>query len=484
MNKRTVITVTIVVLLAAGGLAYAFRGLFLKAISPEAYLAAVFLNTTTSLGRELLELPNAAVIKNAPYEYTLTAGLKNYKLGFLAEDLEYTLETLKLITFTSASKVDIAGRKLSNNIEAFMGGASVIDFEVFASDDVYAVSCAKLTDKTVTVNPRTFVSDWNSSAMFTGLTGETLPDNAINADELNSLIFSDKTILRETDKNTITRLINETVSFITSPQSITLGEKSGEYTTAQAVYGKDALNALYTSYTEALIAAVDERITPFIDTIANSEIADEYIEYTAAVEVFRARARGYKITEDLTVDLYIDDKDLIRKVIISGPNKASVEIILGEPGDVSGKLSDYIEVTSGDVSIISSLKGSSKNNLRQNLVIKVTDGTYIDYTAVWSPNEDGVYEISCVFGAASGETADFSLKGNLTAGDGFVQLKNGSLRAAYNGDFIELKTDYSLKAYNGEIGYNSGNAKSLFNMTAFELGAISMKAMELLYSFN
>jgi len=508
-NKKAVIISAVVVVLAITGvLIYILTNRQEAEQSPEEYMARVFANTVDSLARDMPSLPDSAAIKESFYDFSLSAGLKDYKLDFLPEDFEYTMETLKLLTFTSNSKVDRKNRAIANDIRVSTGGVSIIDFNLFFADGMYAAACEKLTERTITINPNTFISEWNDSVLPDILASFfTLPDimntgvisaDIINTDALNMFIFSDKSIFRNPDTTRLAQLKQESLEFLKSG-AITHSEEIDGYNIYTAVYDKNSANALVNSYLEALLPAVGGGFSTYTDLLSGFGLSGGFFDIIKSIA-------GVSPADDITVTFHVDGNDLIRKAVfdaqgIWGINE--VEINLGEgEGSADSKLSDYIKITAmsdKDASnpwsavITNVLKDSSKDRLYHNLTVDITGGSVSDeavsggaqsshnYLLDYSAGK-GDFNLSYAYNSPDNKV-DFSLKGQLTSDENSVNFRNGTLNASYNENYISLKTAYTTKKSDTAPVFDDSSAISFFDINVLELGAILSRAVDFLYSF-
>lgn len=490
-KRTTIICLIVLVIAAAAGTAYFFKSAILKRLSPERYMEAVFVNTIASLDREVLKLPDPTAITDSPYEFLLSLGLKDYKLDQIPEDFVYTMEALKLLTFTSNSKVDRGNGKLSNDLQVLAGGIGITDFGLFFTDDMYAVSCEMLTDKTVTINPKTFVSDWNTSPLLPHLTNLTMPD-IVKVDGLNKFIFSEKSFYRNIDEDLSARLKSESVVFIKSAEVKYKGAENG-YDIVEATYSKESFNKLYRLIAESAVGVFEDRFSAYL------KLASDYDEAYIAlhlIEQYKNDILSVSFNDALTVTYFIDGKDLIRRLETAdmgitsdfGDARAQINVDLSGDKFLSDHVGFEIKLASDEettISVTNILTDSGSRQLHHNLNVDFTDDTgktSHTYSADWMPDGTGDFSMSYAFDSAA-DTINFSLNGQLSDDNDAIRLTNGIMSLGYNENLLELKTGYSIKRYDSEVVFDDINAFSFFDINIFELNSIYMKAQNFLYSF-
>ncbi|MDR1687668.1 MAG: hypothetical protein LBS21_03540 [Clostridiales bacterium] len=511
-NKKLIAALIIAaVVLALAGTAFANRNRLLLRFAPDKYMLTAFTNTANALKRDVIKLPDFSKYNFDSYEFDFSTGLRDFNFGSMPEEMEPLIEGIKLATLGVNTKFNRTEKKINNTLAITAGGISLTEFELFISEDLYALRNDKLYDKTITINPKTFLTDWDNSPFFSGLAPSSDLED-LDFEKINSMIFEQRQD-NPFDDELLTQTALQAFEFITSPEvkylgsnaTVLLSEQTEVLNAIEARYSNEAVNSLYNSMAQSFLSAFDKAVSSQIEYAPDEETAAlmkeefERIKETVLSANFES--------EYLVITFFTDNDGIIRMAQIGTGDDA---VIAAQSEKINVKFKLELSKPSGDarfgdemlyeaaVSDSSSEENSftirGKNNLTNSnesrLYQNFTADIYINNEDViknnfeisWVPEDEGEFSVLYDINS-SDENINLKLDGELTANEDGFAFRNGNFNITWDEYFLELKAGMSLAKYDGEVSFSGQDTMPFTDLNMLEVLGIYQKANELFTSF-
>lgn len=468
-----------------------------KMVSPEAYMKQAWQKTGRGMDRGAPSMAGFNRFQDGPFEQLLAVGVSDTNVEAARMFLGAAI--------TAATKTDYEAAKMLSDITVGYNGIMLPGNQLFISKDMVAAAVPFVYDEHsyVTAVPATFTQDWNGSAL-AGLWGAVPEDFDLRA--YIEAMFEANRATAELDpaeyaariKEMNNRLLEGSALAKGEAETLTIGGREVKADRFTYTVPVSALNEYYGS----LKAMVLEPLAEYAAIYAKIG-ADE--SFTAIHDETAKLLDGVAFTSDMTMDVYVDNRQLVNKIELSGLNVTAAPPQGGDAWE--GVLAADLTYTGGeDASYVGgthifsnavfnvSLAGvggeykftltttdsSDAGTLNQKAFATLEnaggDTVRASVDVAWDTAvTDGDNLNALMALSTGGSDVALTLTGALADKPEEVSLKNGKLRLEdkTTGDYLEFILDISMLAAAAEdIAIDESDARSIYEFTINEIFSI------------